>query len=348
VAFSKDGHYVVSASVDKVVKVWEITSREVTSTSEHGGEVVALAVSPNGKYLASGGADHTIKIWDLKKGTELHTLTGHSATVKSLIFTPDSNFLVSGSGDNVSKDNSVRVWDVATGKQVVIKGKVPEYASLVNYVPALGLSKDGKKIMVWLPGPNRPKSYSTVQVFNRETGEKVLTVVDQGRNVKCLTFSPDGSRAAFGAEDGSVRIYNLDKKGEREPGGDWPVSQKGVGDLVFTPDGTKLITGSASGQIKIWKVSDHKTPLHTLKDAHAKGIGALAMSADGKRFASLGFDNVVKLWDVEKGTVLRKWEFKLPLQDGNTLVRNMTFAPKGKFLVTANADTTLYLLALPE
>eukprot|EP00284_Hemiselmis_tepida_P008043 CAMPEP_0174920326 /NCGR_PEP_ID=MMETSP1355-20121228/4327_1 /TAXON_ID=464990 /ORGANISM="Hemiselmis tepida, Strain CCMP443" /LENGTH=109 /DNA_ID=CAMNT_0016165663 /DNA_START=14 /DNA_END=340 /DNA_ORIENTATION=+ len=47
---------------------------------------------------------------------------GHSAGVNSLAFSPDSKFVASGSGFRVTaafqSDNSVRIWEVATGREV--------------------------------------------------------------------------------------------------------------------------------------------------------------------------------------------------------------------------------------
>jgi WD40 repeat protein len=351
VCFSKGGHYVVSASVDQTVKVWEITSREAGTPAEHAGEVAAIAVSPNGKLLASGAADHAIKIWDLKTGSLLHTLNGHIRGVSSLVFTPDSKTLISG---GAKEDQTIRLWDVTTGKEIP-KNETQQasFTNLINYIPALGLTKDGKNLFVWLPGTNRGKeSYSQIDLFELATGKRLLgekAFTDKGRVVNCLSFSADGKKAAMGADDGSVRVFDISAdKIEPENGGDWPVHQKGVGDMVFTPDAKILVTGGKSGTIKIWNVTDRKTPAKTIKTAHKLPVAMLAMSPDGKHFASGSFDNTIKVWDTAKGTLVRNWEFKYPEQTSNTFIRNLAFTPDGKHLVTANADTTLYMLALPE
>jgi WD40 repeat protein len=72
-----------------------------------------------------------------------------------------------------------------------------------------------------------------------------------------------------------------------------------------------------------------------------------AMSPDGTRFVTAGQDNVVRLWETATGKELRKWDFRMPAQVSRSFVRNLAYAPDGKFAVTANANATLYLLELP-
>ena len=44
------------------------------------------------------------------------TLTGHSSGVTSVAYSPDGKHIVSGSGDT---DSTMKVWDAATGKEVI-------------------------------------------------------------------------------------------------------------------------------------------------------------------------------------------------------------------------------------
>ena len=63
-------------------------------------------------------------------------------------------------------------------------------------------------------------------------------------------------------------------------------------------------------------------------------------SPAGSRFATIADNNEVKIWDTESGEELRSWSLPTP-------VRNVAFSADGKKLITANGDTTLYVLNLP-
>ena len=52
----------------------------------------------------------------------LCTLRGHSAAVNSVAFSPDGTRVVSASGEFEKSDNTVRIWDVASGKEVGASG----------------------------------------------------------------------------------------------------------------------------------------------------------------------------------------------------------------------------------
>jgi len=122
-------------------------------------------------------------------------------------------------------------------------------------------------------------------------------------------------------------------------GGDLPAHQEGMADLAFTPDKKFLITAGKNGDCKVWDLARRLTPLRRIQ-AHDGRITGLAVSPDGSRFATTAADNRVKLWATATGRRLRQW-------DVGVAVRSMAFAPDGKHLATANANTTLYLLDLP-
>jgi len=78
-AFSPDGHTLVSGSTDRDLHVWNVTSGELDQTlSGHSDWVLSAAFQPglerSGRLLASSSADETIKIWDLQTGVCLQTL----------------------------------------------------------------------------------------------------------------------------------------------------------------------------------------------------------------------------------------------------------------------------------
>ncbi|MFB3133774.1 MAG: NB-ARC domain-containing protein, partial [Rhodothermales bacterium] len=71
VAITPDGTRAVSASWDKTLKVWDLTTGiEQQTLSGHQSLVTAVAITPDGTRAVSASWDQTLKVWDLTTGTE--------------------------------------------------------------------------------------------------------------------------------------------------------------------------------------------------------------------------------------------------------------------------------------
>jgi hypothetical protein len=96
------------------VKVWATaTGREVQTCKVPLPLVRGVAFSPDGRLLACAGRDSRVRLWDLAGSREARPLTGHAARdLTAVAFSPDGRRLVS------ADDDTVRLWDVATGQEL--------------------------------------------------------------------------------------------------------------------------------------------------------------------------------------------------------------------------------------
>jgi WD40 repeat protein/serine/threonine protein kinase len=109
VAFSRDGRRLVSAGLDRAVRLWDpATGEQLALLEGHTDEVFTAAFHPDGKRVASAGRDRAVLLWDVATGAEVARLQGHTNYVFSLAFSPDGTTLGSSSGDF-----TVRLWDTA-------------------------------------------------------------------------------------------------------------------------------------------------------------------------------------------------------------------------------------------
>ena len=114
IAISPDGKYIVSASSDKTIKIWDFKTAECLNTLEGFQRLVnSIAISPDNKYIVSGSDDNTIKIWDLRTLECLNTLEEHEDSVNSIVISSDGKYIVSGSDDGI-----IKIWDFKTFKEI--------------------------------------------------------------------------------------------------------------------------------------------------------------------------------------------------------------------------------------
>jgi len=114
-------------------------------------------LSPDKKVLAVGDGKAVI-IVEAASGKELRRFLGHSDPVSGVAFAPDGKILATA-----SKDKSVLLWDIKTGKQLIrFNQQLP--------VDRVTFSFDGKHLEVHSKG--------TTSVFDAATGKLIEVIKD--------------------------------------------------------------------------------------------------------------------------------------------------------------------------
>ncbi len=275
VAFSPDGKYLASCSVDATVKLWNVADgREVRTLTGHADMVTSVAFSPDSRFLASGGIDSTAKVWEVATGREPRTLTGHAGEIYFVSFSPDGRRLASGEG------GTVRLWDLETGSTVrTIRGA---------FGHAVAFSPDAKLLA------GGCHDY-TVRLWDTDTVREVLTLKGHSNHVNSLAFSPDGRSLASGSSDGTIKLWDLSTGREvRTLAG----HESSVWCVGFAPDGKYLASGSSDGTLRLWEAGTGSQVARVL-EARSGTVSTLAFSSEGRYLAANNDDDVL-LWRVEE------------------------------------------------
>ncbi len=110
-AFTKQGHVLVSASQDGSVRAFDVirfrSFRQLVPPQPV--QFSCLAVDASGEVVAAGTLDsNEIFLWSLKTGQLIESFSGHMGPISTLAFEPTrGRLLASGSWDK-----SVRIWDI--------------------------------------------------------------------------------------------------------------------------------------------------------------------------------------------------------------------------------------------
>lgn len=81
--FNVMGTLLLSCSMDKTIKVWDLHGNCIKTMTEHTRYVNCMAVNSDSTVFCSGSNDRTILIWDL---TNTLSLDSHLTGVRSILF----------------------------------------------------------------------------------------------------------------------------------------------------------------------------------------------------------------------------------------------------------------------
>ena len=288
------------------------------------------------------------------------TLIGHSGSVNAVAVTPNGRRAVSA-----STDNTVKVWDLASGRELrTLTGHSgPVYAVAVTPDGQLAVSASGDyTLKVWdlvsgreertltghsagvygvsvTPNGQRVVSASwdnTLKVWDLASGRGLCTLIGHVAGVTAVAATPDGQRAVSASIDRTLKVWEL-------------VSGRNlftltghssyVAGAAVTPDGRCAVSASHDNTLKVWDLASGQG-LRTL--GHANWVNAVALTPDGQRAVSASGDKTLKVWELASGRELRT------LTGHASSVTAVAVTPDGQRVVSASEDKTLRVWFPPD
>lgn len=324
----------------------------------HPAGILSLAFSPRSDYLASSARDGTARLWDLSEGEAVQTFAGHSGPIWSIVFSPDGEQVATA-----GEDATVQVRRLRDPRPRSYRGhEGPVYA--VAWSPQgtwIGSAGRDRNVHVWRADKNLEIDYGKIRdQLDRERGQSADTVT-KGRalfhqpnfllaghsaEVHSLSFSDDGRYLLSGANDNTIRRWDLEKNEEamvfRGHGG-W------IRGCVLGGEPRFAASGSLDGFIKLWDGEEYEE-VRALK-GHDDAVLWAAFSRDGKRMITAGRDRQALVWSTtshEPILVLDEGEaasngngngLTAKLKEGHEyLVTDAAFFPDQRRIVTSAGD----------
>ncbi|XP_021890420.1 COMPASS-like H3K4 histone methylase component WDR5A [Carica papaya] len=199
VAFSSDSRFLVSASDDKTLRLWDVATGSLIKTlNGHTNFAFCVNFNPQSNMIVSGAFDETVRIWDVKSGKCLKVLPAHSDPVTAVDFNREGTLIVSSSYDGLC-----RIWDAGTGH--CMKTLIDDENPPVSFVK---FSPNGKFILVGTLD-------NTLRLWNFSTGKFLKTYAGHVNSKYCIpsTFSiTNGKYIVSGSEDNCVYLWELQSR----------------------------------------------------------------------------------------------------------------------------------------
>jgi platelet-activating factor acetylhydrolase IB subunit alpha len=169
------GNLLVSASRDKTLKIWDVTTGFCLKTIRgHAEWVRAVTPSIDGRWLLSGGHDQTARLWDANSTEPKATFVGHEHFVECVALAPVSAY------EHMATMAGLK--------------KAPPATDTAEFA-ATG-SRD-KTIKLW-----------------DSRGTLIKTLVGHDNWVRALVFHPGGRYLLSCADDKTIRCWDLSQEGK--------------------------------------------------------------------------------------------------------------------------------------
>ena len=171
-------------------------------------------------------------------------------------------------------------------------------------------------------------------LWSKPTWNLQQTIQAHGDWVRCLSFTPDGTKLASGSFDKTIKLWQLATGSVIHTLTDHP---KGVFALAISPDGKLLVSGSWDEAIKLWNLETGHL-IHNLIQ-HNASVRSLAISPDSQTLISGSFDKTIKLWHLPDGTVTKTIANREP-------IAAIALSADGKLLASTGDDGKIELRSL--
>jgi len=216
----KDGRRMASASADKTLKLWDLSTGSCLRTyTGHKCGVWSVASTKDSQRIISASQDKTLKLWDVETGDCLQTYTGHNDWVSLVVLTDDDKRILSA-----SFDNTLKLWDAERG--ICLR----TYTGHKDQITSFLLAEDNKHII--------SASYDkTLKLWDLKTGaclrtcagskDSLASVVspklwvaatktftqsqDDGRTITSLSLSEDKKLIISVDDAGVLKLLDVEK-----------------------------------------------------------------------------------------------------------------------------------------
>jgi WD40 repeat protein/class 3 adenylate cyclase len=330
----------------------------------YGDLAVLLALEALEHYPYTAQAEHALgQAVSYSRALQGHT--AHEGAVTSVSWSPDGTRVATS-----STDNSVHVWDAASGEQLRvidlpegITGNVYDYTLAVKWLPdgehLLTVSGDrfllGSQdfdLLLWDAttageGEAAPEPLLAIEIPNQaepEQGEgSVTTLGVHYASGAAADFAPQSGRLATLGGDDSAIIWDAGLQGQE-------LVLKGhandVNAVAWSPDEARLATASEDGTARIWDTQDGE--MRMVLEGHEGAVNSVAWSPDGTQLATAGDDGTVRIWNTapaaESGAA---GDLLGSLEPQAGIVWSLAWSADGSHLATGTDDGRIRIWSVP-
>ena len=327
VRYSSDGKFILTASVDGTMRLWNALTGEClkifTVCDEESFLDIDVDFCQSDKSIISCSEDGALKVWDIESGKISNSLNVQKEKEEtcSMWLSPNKSFFIMRVGKNY------RLYNVSTLKMIKEFKDTEKWGNICWY-------PDGKCFSIFTQNHEFLK-------YNLWTGQ-TIRVAKHNDDAELIAHAidPKGEKigGAFGYKDGSpgyARIWD-DKTGrclQTLKGGEYWVNG-----VTFSADSKNIVTTSMMGPVRIWDVSSGACL--DIMEGHPFASFGPIYSPNRECIATGSADFSARIWDVPQQ------EDSIGIFPVTLKLRSISYFNEGKDLLLSTYDSiSLYDVA---
>jgi WD40 repeat protein/predicted transcriptional regulator len=282
-AWSSNGLWIASGSLDNSTKIWSTSTWNVLRTFNHPAPVNELSWSKNTQRLALSYGNGTIHIYNSVGWNLIQNLSQHVEDVNALDWNPTGSALSSG-----DKTGTIEIWDTSSWNSI-------ETLGMLGGISDLKWSNDGTKLAAC-------SDEGTIRVWDTTTWLELRSfdVTSGNEATESIAWNPTDSELASSSGDNKVIVWDtliwnsIQNKDVESPK-----------EIEWGSDGSYITVG-ASGGIKTWDTSTWNE-LQTNGTQGTFQVNAVSMNPDGNKLVSgspSDVGNKILIWEKNLSPVL--------------------------------------------
>ena len=184
----------------------------------------------------SASRDRRLIVWNLRTGAIRRVLEGHEKDVLAVVVAGGK---VYSSGD----DRTLRVWDLATGRQLSLWGPFE------NETDTCAIDLDRRRAVLGCDD-------GCIRIFDTSTGEQKQLIEAHSSGIKKVAVSPASGDILSAAYDQRIIIWDSKTFAQRVALEKRPSTWERS--LTWSPDGKQILGGTFDGTILLWDADDRR------------------------------------------------------------------------------------------